>query len=228
MREPTRDLETSLLATYPLIGGMDEVGRGALAGPVCVGVAVVGPDQGDAPEGLRDSKLLTPRRREQLAPHCERWVKDWAVGEATPDEIDRWGIIAALRLAGRRALTQVSLRGNAPGIVIVDGSHNWLRGGEADLLAPPDHPDNDADIVAPPPSMAQVKADRDVCVVAAASVIAKVRRDAAMVALADPGYDWARNKGYASPAHVAGLTALGPSPMHRRSWRLPGVDQSKE
>lgn len=219
---PTRDLELALLSDYRLVGGVDEVGRGALAGPVAVGIAVVGPDQGEPPCGLRDSKLLTPAAREKLLPACESWVCDAAVGYASADEIDRWGIIVALRLAGRRALGEVAARGNAPGFVVVDGVHNWLRLPDPDLLTPVDHPDVDPALAQVPPSRTVVKADRSVAVVAAASVIAKVRRDAIMAGLPDPGYDWARNKGYSSPRHIAALTDLGPSAWHRRSWRLPG------
>lgn len=224
---PTRDLERDLLGRYCCVAGMDEVGRGALAGPVAVGVAAVTDPAGEAPAGLRDSKLLSPPVRDRLAPACAAWVAGSAVGFATPAEIDRWGIITALRLAGRRALTLLRDVGVDPDIVIVDGSHNWLRLPDPDLMTPPDHPDLDETLGPVPEALTQVKADRRVSVVAAASVIAKVRRDAEMAALADPGYGWAANKGYASPAHIAGLRRLGPSPHHRVSWRLPGRDEER-
>ena len=92
---------------FPLVGGMDEVGRGALAGPVTVGLAVVGAATPEAfPAGLADSKLLSARRREELVGPCQQWLEDWALGSSTPGEIDAHGIVGALRLAGLRALAQ--------------------------------------------------------------------------------------------------------------------------
>lgn len=228
---PDRLAETALLADHGLVGGMDEVGRGSLAGPVSVGLAVVSRDTPDPfPEGLADSKQLTPRRREALVEPCRAWVLDSAVAHASPGEIDALGIVGALRLAGRRALAQVASRGHAPDVVILDGSADWLTEPEPDLLsglgaadpapedAPPERP-------VTPPVRTEVKGDARCAVVAAASVLAKVERDALMTALPDPGYAWAANKGYASAAHVDGLARLGASEQHRRSWRLPGVDR---
>jgi ribonuclease HII len=106
-----------------LVAGMDEVGRGSLAGPVSVGVLVVDAQTRTAPTGLRDSKLLSPAVREVLAPKVARWAVASAVGHAEPDEIDAIGIIAALRLAGRRALAQLPV---LPDLVILDGNHDWL------------------------------------------------------------------------------------------------------
>lgn len=233
---PDRLAESGLLQTHELVGGMDEVGRGSLAGPVSVGLGVVSRRTPDAfPEGLADSKQLTPRRREALVEPCRQWVLDSAVAHASPGEIDALGIVGALRLAGRRALAQVASRGHAPDVVILDGSADWLTEPEPDLLsglaapAAPARPGPGDDglptALITPPVRTEVKGDARCAVVAAASVLAKVERDALMTALPDPGYAWAANKGYASAAHVDGLARLGASEQHRRSWRLPGVDR---
>lgn len=120
---------------FPLVGGMDEVGRGALAGPVTVGLAVVGAATPEAfPAGLADSKLLSARRREELVGPCQQWLEDWALGSSTPGEIDAHGIVGALRLAGLRALAQVAARGHLPDVVLLDGSADWLSRPREDLL----------------------------------------------------------------------------------------------
>ena len=204
----------------------NEVGRGALAGPVSVGLAIVGAATPDAfPRGLADSKQLSPARREALVEPCRAWLVDSAVAHAQPAEIDALGIVGALRLAGARALARVGERGHAPGIVILDGSADWLSRPDEDLLTAlgpaPAGPDAPREI---PPMRTQVGADARCAVVAAASVLAKVERDALMRGLEDPGYDWASNKGYATASHVAGLGRLGAGDQHRRSWRLPGLE----
>ncbi|GAB2697904.1 ribonuclease HII [Thalassiella azotivora] len=206
---------------HRLVAGMDEVGRGALAGPVTVGVVVVHDGTRTAPSGLRDSKLLTPAARQALAPRLRRWAPAWAVGHAEPEEIDRVGIIAALRLAGRRALAQLP---EPPDVVLLDGSHDWLTNPAPDLL---DLLGDRPEVGAPdcdPRVRTQVKADLRCAAVAAASVLAKTARDALMVerGLLHPGYRWADNKGYSAPEHLEALGVLGPCEQHRRSWRLPG------
>ena len=229
---PDRCLEKALLETYDCVGGLDEVGRGALAGPVSVGLAIVARRTDDGfPEGLADSKQLTARARRGLVDPVRSWLVDHAVAHASPAEIDERGIVGALRMAGLRALQQVADRGHAPGIIILDGVADWLTAPQPDLLtalegAPPFRfaPEPVA-VPSTPPVLMEVKADARCAVVAAASILAKVERDALMVDLDDPGYGWASNKGYASPAHVAGLADLGASDQHRRSWHLPGLDQ---
>ena len=101
----------------------DEVGRGALSGPVSIGMVVISAATRTAPQGVRDSKLLTPEARERLAPKVRRWAHCHAVGHASPAEIDAYGIIAALRLAGHRALAQLSIM---PDAVLLDGNHDYL------------------------------------------------------------------------------------------------------
>jgi len=214
-RAPGLNVEAGLHdCGYRLVAGVDEVGRGCLSGPVTVGVVLVGRDQGRPPRGLRDSKLLTPAARRALVPRIQRWVSGWAVADATAVEIDSIGIIAALRLAGHRALAALPM---APDCVLLDGNHDYLTPCLDDGLWPADPF---------PPVRTEVKADLRCASVAAASVLAKTTRDAYMTALAPdhPEYGWEINKGYATPGHRAALRAVGPSPHHRLSWRL-GVDQ---
>ena len=229
---PDRSLEKALLETYDYVGGLDEVGRGALAGPVSVGLAIVARrTDDDFPEGLADSKQLTARARTGLIEPVRGWLVDHAVAHASPAEIDEHGIIGALRVAGLRALQQVADRGHAPGVIILDGVADWLTAPQPDLLTAlegahvPETAPAPAEVPSTPPVHMEVKADARCAVVAAASVLAKVERDRLMADLDDPGYGWASNKGYASPAHVRGITALGASDQHRRSWHLPGLDQ---
>jgi len=218
-RSPSLRAERALQRQgFRVLAGMDEVGRGALAGPVSVGVVVIDESSPSAPVGVRDSKLLTPAARVAMVPRIQRWCVGHAVGHASPEEIDALGIIAALRLAGTRALAQLDV---VPDLVILDGNHDWLTPpGEVGLLA--------FAIDGPhltPPVTTMVKADLTCSSVAAASVVAKVTRDALMVAAHDahPAYGWVENKGYAAPDHLAALRRLGPSPLHRTSWRLPGT-----
>ena len=228
---PDRSLEKALLETYDYVGGLDEVGRGALAGPVSVGLAIVARrTDDDFPEGLADSKQLTARARTGLIEPVHGWLVDHAVAHASPAEIDEHGIVGALRMAGLRALQQVADRGHVPGVIILDGVADWLTAPQPDLLTALEArpastaPGPAADSPTPLVRM-EVKADARCAVVAAASVLAKVERDRLMADLDDPGYGWASNKGYASPAHIRGLTALGASDQHRRSWHLPGLDR---
>ena len=204
---PTFEVETGLFAAGDrVLIGCDEVGRGAIAGPVAVGMTVVDALVGPFPEGLRDSKLLSRKRREELAPLCGAWVRSHAVGMAGPDEVDGLGIVAALGLAGRRALVAlheagVDILGSR---VLLDGSHDWLTPA----------------LGAPPAVTTRVKGDRDCAAVAAASVIAKVHRDALMAEhhTRYPAYGWDRNMGYGSAEHRAAIAEVGPSPLHRMTW----------
>lgn len=223
---PSLRVEKSLMRDgRAVVAGVDEVGRGALCGPVTVGVVVVDTTVGRVPQGLADSKLLSHEQRVALVPKVRRWAPCHAVGHAGSDEVDAFGILRALRLAALRALNQLAADGSGPwpDVVVLDGSHDWLtaRPEQADLFAPAmDEPD-----VVVPPVVTRVKADLSCASVAAASVLAKTERDALMVDLAAdyPAYGWESNKGYAAPEHVAALELLGATPWHRRSWRLPGV-----
>ncbi|RKT77493.1 RNase HII [Terracoccus luteus] len=227
-RKPSLRVERQLQRDgHRLLAGMDEVGRGALAGPVSVGVVVIDETVRTAPTGVKDSKLLTHRARTALVPRIERWAVAHAVGHASNDEIDEIGIMAALRLAGVRALEAVAARGVVPDLVILDGNHDWLTApDEVGLLAfAGDGSDDGAGSVGTPPVTTMIKADMKCSSVAAASVLAKVERDGLMVGLGEehPDYGWTLNKGYAAPEHLDALGRLGPCRWHRRSWRLPGV-----
>ncbi len=222
MIEPDRTLECELLASLAenaespvYLAGVDEVGRGALAGPVSVGIALVSSSTSDEfPGGLRDSKLMTPAARMKIVDTVTEWVDAVAVGHAGPEVVDEWGVIGALRIAAQNALAQ--LKDYPIAGVLLDGVHNWWT--TDGLPLGPQLP--------PYPVRTEVKGDATCAVVAAASVAAKVARDELMVDLAKdyPGYDWQRNKGYSSARHIEGLKKLGASAQHRTSWKLPGID----
>ncbi|SDR70638.1 ribonuclease HII [Agrococcus carbonis] len=202
---PTLEAEQALWADASHVIGMDEVGRGALAGPVSVGALALRADCGAQPEHLRDSKTMTALRRTATAPLVREWGVS-AVGHASNDEIDRYGIQVALGLAGRRALVALHAAGiDVPrSAILLDGTHDWL--------APA--------LRAPVRTILRAKADRDCASVSGAALVAKVERDARMVA-ADgdhPGYAWHSNKGYGSAAHLAAIAELGPTALHRRTW----------
>ena len=174
--------------------GVDEVGRGAWAGPLTVGAVVV-PAHGRV-NGIRDSKELRPPVREELFDRIARWARAWSVGHATAAECDEMGMTDALRLATRRALEVLAVQ---PDRVLVDGSHNFV-----DWRA----------------STALVQGDRRCLSIAAASIMAKVVRDRIMSELASdfPPYGFAANKGYPAPVHRAALATHGPCAIHRLSW----------
>lgn len=253
-RGPDLAREREILADLPpgsVVLGVDEVGRGALAGPVSVGVCAVGPATGVVPDGLNDSKLLAAAVRESLVEPVRAWAVSVAVGHASPAEIDAQGIVAAQRLAARRALVRVTVMLDAMGLraaaTILDGKHDWLATPPAvdlfDALAPTAVegavgqglvavPDTlTADTRVPPvpewhvPVECEVKADMRCASVAGASVVAKVERDALMSAAAArpdlAAYGLDGNKGYGSSAHRAAIAEIGASSWHRRSWRLP-------
>lgn len=214
VRRPHLRVEKQLMRDgVSRLAAMDEVGRGALAGPVTVGVVVVTAGIGRVPAGLADSKLLTPQARRRLVSPVRRWVTEYAVGHASAQEIDAIGIMAALRAAGRRALAALSGPVDA---VLLDGNHNYLREPAEEICTPLVH--------------VRIKADMTCAAVAGASVLAKTERDAILIELSPsyPVYGFAENKGYGTPEHLAALRAHGPSAMHRRSWRLPCGEQMAE
>ena len=193
---PTHSVERSLRkAGAEVVAGVDEVGRGAWAGPVTVCAAVTGLRR--APEGLTDSKLLSPRRRDQLAPVLADWATAHALGHASPLECDELGMTAALRLAAVRALEALPVR---PDAVILDGKHDYLGG--------------------PWRVRTVIKGDQSCISVAAASVIAKVQRDAMLAEIGEehPAFAFGDNAGYPSPVHRKALAEFGPTPHHRLSW----------
>jgi ribonuclease HII len=216
---PTLDYERRFRSSGArLLAGIDEVGRGALAGPVSVGIAVVDLQQQKLLADVRDSKLLKVADRERLVPLVRDWSVASAVGHASANEIDALGIIGALRLAGNRAWFAVIAAGVRPEVVLLDGSHNWL----SPDLQPSLFDDAPAEPGCDAPVHTLVKADMQCLSVAAASIIAKVERDAMMCELHTqyPAYGWDENKGYGTAAHKEALRTAGPTPYHRVSWQL--------
>jgi ribonuclease HII len=211
--EPRLTLERRLLRDHSILIACDEVGRGALAGPVAVGAVVLDAPRSRkrVPQGLRDSKLVPEPRRADVAARAASWVAGSAVGWASSTEIDEVGIMRALGLATIRALADLRAHGFVPeeAIVVLDGNYDYITASGATGLK-----------VRP-----VVKADRDCASAAAASVIAKVARDALMTDLHDhlPAYNWARNKGYASPDHREAIKEHGISAHHRASWSIAGA-----
>ena len=178
-----------------MIAGIDEVGRGCIAGPV-IAAAVVFREGRDPVAGLADSKKLTPKRREELAHAIEDQAEAWAIGRAEAGEIDRLNILQATLLAMRRAYAALDLE---PDEVLVDGNR---------------YPE------LPRPGRAIVGGDGTVPVISAASILAKVFRDREMELLDRlyPGYGFAIHKGYPTQLHQAALETQGACPAHRRSF----------
>jgi len=202
-RDAGFEVEMRLIAAgCRMVAGIDEVGRGAWAGPLTVGVAVVTEECfARFPAGVRDSKLLTPRQRERLFAPLSQHVLCHAFGNASAAECDRLGMVVAQRLAAARALDGL---GVVPDGIIVDGPRDFTgRAGAVSI----------------------VKADRRCAVVAAASILAKVTRDRLMAAAAEihPGYGFERNKGYASVEHRLAVARLGTTPIHRMTWSVAPV-----
>lgn len=187
-------LEEALRADgYARVAGVDEAGRGCLFGPVFAAAVVL--PRGHGIEGIRDSKTLSPEQRRKLAERIRRTALGWAVGQASPEEIDRLNILRASRLAMQRALEQLS---PAPDYVIVDAVRLEVELNQLVL----------------------VKGDATVETVAAASILAKVSRDSSMAAwdAVYPGYGLRRHKGYATREHLEALSRLGPTPHHRLTF----------
>ena len=200
---PTLDVERQLFTTGArIIVGIDEVGRGAIAGPVTIGAVAIDASRTSFPDGLADSKLLTPKRREAMDPLVREWAVAHATGSATAAEIDRIGIVSALGLAASRALSSLGI---APDVLIIDGNTPFL-----------------VEEPAGPRIMMRIKADQDCASVAAASVIAKVERDALMTRLhaEHPEYGWDGNKGYGAAVHTDAIRTHGVTQYHRTSWNL--------
>ena len=193
------------------VAGMDEVGRGAWAGPVTVGVALIAPDatESSLPPWLRDSKQLSEGRRESIFISVAQWCADWSIGHATPEECDQWGMRVALRLASQRALGGLA---QPPDALLVDGP--------VDLVSQPEAAEEPGESSFAGPVHPIIGGDARCASVAAASVLAKVVRDRLMRAEAEhfPAYEFERNKGYPSPMHQMALRGYGLSSIHRRSW----------
>ena len=196
-RPPTRAFEQELWELgHTTVVGIDEVGRGAWAGPLSVGAAIL--PRTTRVNGVRDSKLLTEGDRERLFARLASWCDAWSVGSATQEECDELGMTEAQRLACRRALEGLEV---APDAAVVDGKWNFVSPNVPHVVT-------------------RVGADRRCLSVAVASILAKVVRDREMRELAGhyPNWGFDTNKGYPCPVHKAALQGYGPSTIHRRSW----------
>lgn len=196
MLSPTLERESALWAQgFEAVAGLDEVGRGPLAGPVIAAAVVFPPGQLPI-DGLRDSKLMTAAGRERVSEEIRVQARCWAIGAASVAEIDRLNIRRATVLAMDRALARLS---SPPDYVLVDGNplpelsakHEAIVGGDGECQS-----------------------------IAAASVLAKCIRDRLMVLLGEryPSFGWQENKGYATRVHLDALDQGGPSPHHRKSF----------
>lgn len=179
---------------HDIVVGIDEVGRGAWAGPLTIGAVVVPKER--RVNKVRDSKQLTEREREALFDRIADWCDAWSIGHASPQECDELGMSDAQRLAARRAIEGLGVQ---PDQILIDGKWDFVGGGITRMI---------------------VKGDATCLSISAASILAKVTRDR-MMRLEDeqfPAYDFAWNKGYPCPRHQQALRGLGPSAIHRRSW----------
>jgi ribonuclease HII len=208
-RGPTLRLERELWdAGAEVVVGLDEVGRGAWAGPLTIAAVVLPRDR--RVYGVRDSKQLTEARREQLFDRVKDWCDAVGVGHVEHDECDALGMSDAQRLAARRALDAL---GVVPDEVLVDGPWDFVGGGSTHTV---------------------VRGDATSLSIAAASIVAKVSRDRIMRERAEhyPAFDLDRNKGYPCPRHKLALKGYGPTPIHRRSWafmdNLPWLCRRRE
>jgi ribonuclease HII len=197
MTFPNLETELELIADKGSLICLDEVGRGAIAGPVVVAATVF--TQHSAPEipkGLKDSKLIAEPKREAIAELAADWLEN-AVGEVSASEIDQLGISEALKRAALMAIDKLSVT-DVP--ILLDGKHNWL--GMEDLV------------------ITKIKADQQCAAVSAASIIAKHYRDEIMRELDSlhPNYQWSGNKGYASEAHMDAIREFGSTKIHRKTW----------
>lgn len=188
------EFSRDFLARYQFVAGVDEVGRGPLAGPVVTAAVILDPDNPVA--GLADSKKLSEKRREEIAEEIKEKALAWAIGRAEVDEIDKINILQATMQAMSRAVQYLSI---SPDFVLVDGNRC---------------PDFSC------PSEAVIKGDEYVEEISAASILAKVARDTEMIAMDEkyPGYGLAKHKGYPTKTHIQALSELGITPIHRRSF----------
>ncbi len=202
-RAPTLAFERSAWALgHEVVVGIDEVGRGAWAGPLMVGAAVL--PKSKRVNGVRDSKALPEPRREELFARVAGWCVAWNVGQASQAECDGLGMAAAQRLAARRAVEGL---GVAADMLLIDGKWDFAGGS------------------APGAQVQRIVKGDAVCLsIAAASILAKVTRDRYMRSIAHqyPHYELAANKGYPCWRHKMALQAYGPSTIHRRTWVFMG------
>ncbi len=188
--------ERSLAGEGAIVVGLDEVGRGSVAGPLAVGAVVL--DESPILEGLNDSKQIQPERREQIAREIREHSRCYAVEYIEPSFIDAHGMTASLRRAFANAISSIEAQGVVPDVVLLDGNPLGIDKREVNV----------------------VKGDAKCASIAAASILAKVERDALMREKAEeyPAYGFDENKGYASPSHIEAIRSQGLSDYHRESF----------
>ncbi len=200
--QPDLSFEQELWPSHPHIAGLDEAGRGALAGPVCVG-AVILPNKNtllsQTLSGARDSKQLTPRKRFQLAPLIKETALTWGIGFASAEEIDELGIVSATRLAASRAVEMLSI---FPNYLLTDFR---LELPELDIS-----------------QTALVKGDQRSLSIASASILAKTARDEKMMEMDSiyPEYGFSQHKGYGTRLHCKYIHQIGHSSIHRKTFKI--------
>lgn len=183
--------------------GVDEVGRGPLAGPLVIGAVILSDPTADWCKDLTDSKKLTPKKREQLSEIILKNADATSLGWVSNTELDEIGMTSALRLATRRAITEIKTTRVPFSEIIIDGNINFLSGTPLE-----------------PYTSTLIKGDQKIKAISAASIIAKVARDHYMIKLAEkyPGYGFEKHMGYGTSLHCAALRDLGPCPEHRTSF----------
>ncbi len=199
---PDLSFEQELWPSHPYIAGLDESGRGALAGPVCVGAVILPSDNpllSQTLSGARDSKQLTPRKRFELAPLIKGAALTWGIGFAAAEEIDELGIVPATRLAASRAVEMLSI---FPNYLLTDFR---LELPELDIS-----------------QTALVKGDQRSLSIASASILAKTARDEKMAEIDStyPAYGFSKHKGYGTSLHCKYILQMGHSPIHRRTFKI--------
>lgn len=199
---PDLSFERKLWTACRHVAGLDEAGRGALAGPVCVGAVILPNDNPRLARtlgGVRDSKQLTPPQRGKLAPRIKDLAREWGIGFASADEIDSMGIVSATRLAACRALESFSI---FPDYLLTDFR---LELPELDIS-----------------QSALVRGDQRSLSIAAASILAKTARDELMIELDAqfPAYGFSHHKGYGTLVHRRKIRTLGQSPIHRKTFHI--------
>jgi ribonuclease HII len=199
---PDLSFEKALWPSCKHVAGLDEAGRGALAGPVCVGAVILPHDEPRLQQilsGARDSKQMTPRQRRELAPHIQSTAREWGIGFAEAEEIDSMGIVHATRLAASRALECLCIY---PDYLLTDFR---LELPELDIS-----------------QSALVRGDQRSLSIAAASILAKTARDELMIELDAqfPEYGFLRHKGYGTLFHRRKIARIGRTPIHRTTFQL--------
>ena len=204
MRKKKFNFYPGLKAPYPftledIVCGVDEAGRGPLAGPVYAAAVILNPDH--PIEGLRDSKKLTAERREELAPQIKAHALAWAIAECSHEEIDRYNILQATMMAMCRAVAALA---TVPTVALIDGNRVPIMGLRCHAI---------------------IEGDDKVHAISAASILAKTARDAALVALHElyPQYAFDQHKGYGTALHLERLREHGACPVHRRSFAPVGA-----